>query len=61
VIGSHWVSIAEIQDGQAPRSLIEWYDATHDKASYRDFFNLIELVASLIADGFFITGVMVHV
>jgi len=49
-IGAHWI-YGEIQDGQVPRPLIEWHDVTHDEASYRDFLNLVELVASLVGDG----------
>jgi hypothetical protein len=49
-IGPHWI-YGEIQDGQAPRPLIEWHDVTHDEASYRDFLNLVEHVASLDGDG----------
>jgi hypothetical protein len=49
-IGPHWI-YGEVQDGQAPRPLIEWHDVTHDEASYRDFLNLVELVASLVEDG----------
>ena len=48
-IGPHWV-YGEINDGQAPRPLIEWHDVTHDEESYRDFLNLVELVASLVGD-----------
>jgi hypothetical protein len=52
VIGPHWI-YGEIHDGHglAPRPLIEWHDATHDEASYRDFLNLVELVAGLVGDG----------
>jgi hypothetical protein len=48
-IGPHWV-YGEIKDGQAPRPLIEWHDVTHDEESYRDFLNLVELVANLVGD-----------
>jgi len=49
-IGPHWV-YGEIQDGQDPMPLIEWHDVAHDEASYRDFLNLVELVAGLAGDG----------
>ncbi|KAF8495916.1 hypothetical protein F5888DRAFT_1635242 [Russula emetica] len=48
-IGPRWI-YGEIQEGH-PRPLIEWHDVTHDEASYRDFLNLVELVASLVGDG----------
>jgi hypothetical protein len=47
VIGSHWVYGERGANGNDPKPLIEWHDVTHDDASYRDFLQLVKLVASL--------------
>ena len=46
-IGSHWIYGEKEDDDQPPKPLIEWHDVTHDDASYCDFLQLVELVASL--------------
>jgi hypothetical protein len=44
--GPHWI-YGEKEGRQAPKPLTQWHDVAHDDASYREFFNLVELVASL--------------
>ena len=46
-IGSHWIYGEKKDDEQALKPLIGWHDVIHDDASYLDFCQLVELVASL--------------
>ena len=46
-IGSHWIYGEKEDDEQALKPLIGWHDVIHDDASYLDFCQLVELVASL--------------
>ena len=50
VIGPHWSLWrygVQRDDDQEPTPLIPWHDVTHDDASYHDFMQLKELVASM--------------
>jgi hypothetical protein len=47
VIGPRWRYGVQREDDQEPTPLIPWHDVTHDDASYHDFMQLKELVASM--------------
>jgi hypothetical protein len=47
VIGPHWRYGVQKDDDDEPTPLIPWHDVTHDDASYHDFMQLRELVASI--------------